>query len=981
MEHDMNLFDICIITAADDRQAEIFRTLIRRRVDAHLYPREIAFLVYADPPGGRIGSGGGTVWALYSLLRNLQPKNPPEFFKSHKILILHAGGESRRLPCYAPEGKLFAPVPVGSSSVIPPVVLDLQLRLFLDYPWNDGEVLVGSGDVILDFDTTLVPSERGDVCGFAKAATVEQGSRHGVFVLDRYEHTALEYYQKQSPDFLLENAAFEGTSECALDIGLVSMSPSFVETLLSLLENPSDDEGTPLGDELRDGKSPFDLYREILISTLPDLTLEEYKGRIASRSSLSILELETVFGKLSTYDLGCVLTHKSSFLHFGSLQEFPEACLAINRQDLRPFYRAAIRQEIGAQCTEQIISYNSSNVQINSNSRLFIENCSDMEIHRTQDTLLCVGINNLQMSAEMPAGICMDGRLVDNQMTIAVYSVCDTFKPCASIEEMRFCGMPMTDWLNERNLTQADIFSDPKDADLYDARLFAAVSGVRFVEGYWRRPMNAEQWRRRFLNTDRYTLKELNRISDAAQRDEDRIRSRRAELKNQILGGVGWHSVNSAEFSELFTDHDIAELAELYDSTDDPLLKQYRHRSFSALETSIQNSFEQPKKERIIFYSHASSETAPTVSVKKDQIVWARCPVRFDLGGGWTDTPPYTNRFGGQVVNIAANLNDQPPIQVFIRPTQERWVRVHSIDLGVTETYTKTAELLDYQDPQSAFSLPKAAISLTGLIGAEAKSLEALLKEMGAGLEMTLLCAVPKGSGLGTSSILGAVILAALHRFFGLVFSRDELILQVLEMEQMLTTGGGWQDQIGGIAGGVKYIEALPGLKPDPVISQLDTFLFEDDDYRDRYTLFYTGITRLAKNILQEIVDEVNAASPAYLFTLGHLKELAQKARRAIGHRDFAALARVLQSSWEANKLMHPSTTNEEVEGLLEETRPYYRGMKLLGAGGGGYALFASESVEEADRLKELLARKFENARARIVDFSLNNRGLRVTVS
>ncbi len=385
--------------------------------------------------------------------------------------------------------------------------------------------------------------------------------------------------------------------------------------------------------------------------------------------------------------------------------------------------------------------------------------------------------------------------------------------------------------------------------------------------------------------------------------------------------------------------------------------------------------------ERISFYRHTPDSSAPKVSVKKDQIVWARCPVRFDLAGGWTDTPPYTNRFGGQVVNIAADLNDQPPIQVFIRPTQERRVRVHSIDLGVTETYTKTEEILNYRDPHSAFSLPKAAICLTGLIETAGKPLDSLLSTMGAGLEITLLCAVPKGSGLGTSSILGAAILAALHRFFGLSYSRNDLFLQVLEMEQMLTTGGGWQDQIGGVAGGIKYVESRPGLKPNPVISQLNTFLFDDDEYRDRYTLFYTGMTRLAKNILQEIVDEANAARPAYLFTLGHLKELAQKARRAISHRNYPALAAILQDSWNANKLMHPSTTNDEVEKLINETKPYYLGMKLLGAGGGGYALFASGSVADADMLKELLVRKFENDRARIVDFNLNNMGLRVTVS
>ena len=60
----MQLFDTVLITAASERQAEAFRRLIARRQEHGLYPREISFEVVADPPGGRAGPGGGTLWAL-----------------------------------------------------------------------------------------------------------------------------------------------------------------------------------------------------------------------------------------------------------------------------------------------------------------------------------------------------------------------------------------------------------------------------------------------------------------------------------------------------------------------------------------------------------------------------------------------------------------------------------------------------------------------------------------------------------------------------------------------------------------------------------------------------------------------------------------------------------------------------------------------------------------------------------------------------
>jgi galactokinase/mevalonate kinase-like predicted kinase len=333
-------------------------------------------------------------------------------------------------------------------------------------------------------------------------------------------------------------------------------------------------------------------------------------------------------------------------------------------------------------------------------------------------------------------------------------------------------------------------------------------------------------------------------------------------------------------------------------------------------------------------------------------------------------------------VNVAVNINDHPPIQVFCRPIEERLIRIHSIDLGADEIIRNFCELKHTSNPSSPFALPRAALCLLGLTSENAGgvSLEKELQRIGCGLELSLLSAVPKGSGLGTSSILGATILCALERFFGLEIKREELFRQVLQMEQMLTTGGGWQDQIGGIAGGVKYIASGAGLKPDPIVYQLDPFIFEDATSSSLFTLYYTGITRLAKNILQEVVARVNSMEPAYLFTLRYLKRLARYARDAISRHDMCGLSDVLSASWEANKLLHSSTTNDDVEGLLRKCSGLYSGMKLLGAGGGGYVLFLSKNAETASRLRECLG-SIEHDRARLVSMKINKNGLRVSVS
>jgi galactokinase/mevalonate kinase-like predicted kinase len=424
---------------------------------------------------------------------------------------------------------------------------------------------------------------------------------------------------------------------------------------------------------------------------------------------------------------------------------------------------------------------------------------------------------------------------------------------------------------------------------------------------------------------------------------------------------------------------DPAPLVSRLAATDEPLLKAYRSAALTA--AGVDGV---PPADRVeVSFARRGSVGALRCAVKLDQIVWARSPVRLDLAGGWTDTPPYTNRYGGAVLNVAVDLNGQSPIQVFVRRTPEPRLTLHSIDLGVTEVISDTRGLRSYRDPGSPFALPRAALVLLGLGAGEqdGASLAPVFEKAGGGLELTLLCAVPKGSGLGTSSVLAGVILAALERFYGVAALRDELFLQVLEIEQMLTTGGGWQDQIGGLVGGIKYVESRPALKPRPVVHQLDPWIFESPECTTKMTLFYTGVTRLAKGILKDVVDRVNAMERAYLFTHNRIGELAREGQDAISLRDLPRLSRVIAESFRENKLIHESTTNEEIETVIEASSPFFTGMKLLGAGGGGFALFVSRDAEKADALRTLLSKRFENERARLVDFSLNKTGLEVTVS
>jgi galactokinase/mevalonate kinase-like predicted kinase len=966
------MFDLCIVEVGTSRQKLAFEGLLEERRKRGLYPRELDFRVISDPDGGRVGSGGA--------LLNVLSLTEQEYRGRQHILVVQAGGQSRRMPCFVPEGKLFAPVPVASSNLIPPVTFDLLLTAFLNYPWQEGETVLASGDTVVDFDPDTLTQERAPLCGFARLSTLDEGSRHGVFKIREDKGEVLDYYQKMPADFLREQALLEGSS-CALDTGIVSLSRQAMEALKSIAKIRTA-SGATVGDLARSGALHIDLYLELLSASIPDLTLAGYLTRMKGRSRLSRDILAGIHERLSPLRLRAALLKRSRFIHFGDLPGYFEASKAVGSMGLLPFYERDRAELVPENRGEWILS-NSAAVagRHSAGRRVLCESCENLVLDDPGDNDLFIGLANIRVDFQLPDGMCLEGRANGLGEFLLVYGVNDTWKPVKKPEELMFCGVPLSGWLAERSIGLEQIMSGEGTLDLYEARLWAAGAEPNRLRGYLDGRAAGAEWRRWFLESRRYCLREINEADDALERERKRMRIRRRLLREQVLSGSGWRSLSARDFLDCFSCADAPALERIAGETDDVLIAIYRRHLLGSLSggcrpDSIQNL-------GIDYLSDLHAGSLPARAIKSDQIVWARSPVRLDLAGGWTDTPPYTLREGGTVLNVAVDLNGQPPIQVFCRPIDDPLIRIHSIDTGLSETVETFTDVQGYSDAGSIFALPKAALRLIGLSPAVcgSRSLSEEMRRIGCGLEITLLCSVPQGSGLGTSSILAGTILSALHRFFGLVREQDRLFREVLQMEQMLTTGGGWQDQIGGLVGGVKYIETQPGLKPRPLIYQLDPYLFEDPQASACFTLFYTGMTRLAKNILQEVVDRVNGMEPAYLFTLSGLKALAHEARQAISLRSIPQLADILNRSWRSNQRVHPSTTNEDIEALLDDLDGLYSGMKLLGAGGGGYALFISESPDQAARLRQRLTEKHGNDRSRIVDISLNRVGLLVSVS
>jgi galactokinase/mevalonate kinase-like predicted kinase len=240
---------------------------------------------------------------------------------------------------------------------------------------------------------------------------------------------------------------------------------------------------------------------------------------------------------------------------------------------------------------------------------------------------------------------------------------------------------------------------------------------------------------------------------------------------------------------------------------------------------------------------------------------------------------------------------------------------------------------------------------------------------------------VPKGSGLGTSSILAATVLGVLNNLCGLGWDLHQVCRRTLALEQMLTTGGGWQDQYGGILRGIKLLRTSSGFEQTATVSWLPEHLFHDPVRRQTLVLLYTGVTRVAKDILSEIVRGMFLNEGDRLRILEELGQHANHLAELLQTGDWDGFGRGIRRTWELNQALDPDTNPPAVRAILEPVQDFLGGCKLLGAGGGGYLLMIAKDEVAAMRIRKILTKNPPNARARIVEPSLSVHGLQVTRS
>ncbi|UKK61717.1 bifunctional fucokinase/L-fucose-1-P-guanylyltransferase [Prevotella communis] len=880
---------------------------------------EEEYFCTCDPEGHRIGSGGGSAWLLMEAFRQSRKAQFDEWLSSEKRILLHAGGQSRRLPSYAPSGKILTPIPVfrwERGQRLSQDLMSLQLPLYeqmMNMTPKGLNTMIVSGDVLIRTSQPVGPVPQADVVVYGLWLDASVAKNHGVFVSDRRTPQVLkQMLQKPSVEELHQ---LQKDHYYLTDIGVWILS----DRAIRLLMNRCMEGDASANSQIK----YYDLYSDFGRSLGTEPLIDD-----AEIKSLSVAVVPLAGGE---------------FYHFGTSREMISSTVVLQNlvcdqrqimhHDLKP------HPSIFVQNALLDVSFSAENQNI------WIENSHIGKRWKLTSENIVTGVPRNDWQITLAPGQCLDVVPIGgDRFAVRLYHIDDRFDGA----EQQRKQFPVLAYNEIEPWLQANLSPHPSDIIPHPSALFSA--------------------------------EEISAEANLARLFEQRVDFRKT---NWSAIARNWHhsvfyQLDLDDAAHEFKRYGIPMPAPLED--DAPLMVRIHDAMFRGHSDEAFGLLRQGLTERVL-----AEPQQPQMSVMQDQIVWGRSPVRIDIAGGWTDTPPYCLLEGGNVVNLAIELNGQPPLQTYVKPCAEPRIVLRSIDLGASEVVETYEQLQQFNRVGSPFSIPKAALALAGFLPQFSvnryPSLKAQLEAFGCGIELTLLSAIPAGSGLGTSSILAATVLGAVSDFCSLAWDKNEIGRRTLVLEQLLTTGGGWQDQFGGVLGGVKLLQTQSGFDQAPLARWLPTDLYVQPEYQQCHLLYYTGITRTAKHILAEIVRRMFLNNGEQLRLLRQMKEHTMMMYDAIQRQDFVQMGTLVRRTWEQNQLLDSGTNPAQVRQLTDLIDDLCLGYKLPGAGGGGYLYMVAKSPEAAARIRRILTGNRLSSNARFVDMSLSLNGLQISRS
>jgi len=156
-------------------------------------------------------------------------------------------------------------------------------------------------------------------------------------------------------------------------------------------------------------------------------------------------------------------------------------------------------------------------------------------------------------------------------------------------------------------------------------------------------------------------------------------------------------------------------------------------------------------------------------------------------------------------------------------------------------------------------------------------------------------------------------------------------------MEQIMSTGGGWQDQVGGITGGIKYITSAPGMHQKLKVQKLELSEQTMQELSDRFCLIYTGQRRLARNLLRDVIGRYVGNEPDSLFALNEIQRVAALMRFELERGNVDEFAKLLEYHWSLSQKVDSASSNTLIDQIFATINDLIDGRLVCGAGGGGF--------------------------------------------
>ncbi len=917
--HKSLLWDYIILTASNESQAEAYRDQINYRRKAKTLPSGTHFAVVPDYNGTRVGSGGATLGVLRYIYEREQN------FNGLKILVIHSGGDSKRVPQYSACGKLFSPVPHELPDGRCSTLFDEFLIATSGMParMEDG-MLVLSGDVLLLFNPLQIDFFGSDAAALSIKENVETGKNHGVFTRSHNGDVA-DFLHKQTVETLTNAGAVDKLNKVNIDTGAILLSSRVLEKLYSLVD--TDEKYIATVNE----KVRLSFYADFVYPMSKNATEQDYytqqpEGEL---NEYLLLARKKIWGLLSGCSMRLICMSPASFLHFGTSVEL----LNLVTESIDDYRFLNWKSKI---CTNRAYgNFAAYNSYIHSSAK--------------------IGSGCYLENSEL-----MDGAVIGSHSIISG----------ATIE----------------NLTV------PSDVILHVLKLKNGKFVARMI-GINDNPKE-NLWLGKTLDEPLWTAKLFGEYDTVAK-----------AVKSTLSGKGGEHSLCSSFNAACVTDilpwcdklHDKIEadrflnaiksgcpLSQMQGYSITPRVSRILERTAKSAEFGI--------KIRIYYYlakltnrnelldlcfkeiadsiigSNFDERYCDSLKIKQENVT-IKLPVRVNFGGGWTDTPPIYFELGGTVLNAAISLNGLLPVVVTVKKLSEPKFILSSTDCGSYKEFTETKLLQNCVNPTDPFALHKAALISAGVIpSSKDVPLEEICNRIGGGIYLnTEVINIPKGSGLGTSSILAGACAKALCEFFGKQYTPGEIFDFVLCMEQIMSTGGGWQDQVGGLIGGIK-LATKTSAEREIEYTKIELSQTAKDEFQNRFCLVYTGQRRLARNLLRDVLGKYISSEPSSLDALYNIGHLAELMRVELQRGNIDSFAKLLTRHWEYSKQLDSGCTNTCIDQIFSTIDDLIDGKMICGAGGGGFLQVVLKKGITKDDLRQRLFDVFADSGVEVYD-------------